>query len=273
MSETEAKVAGHYGSGDLTQRIVAALAEIGVPVERMSADALFPFDQLHGRQLAATKEHVARLRLASSMNVLDVGCGIGGPARYMAFTSGCRVTGIDLTEAFVVAARELTARCSMSDRVDFEVGNALAMPFKDARFEAAACQYVAMNIVDKSGLLREILRVLKPGGQLMFSAIVAGTGEPHYPLPWAREPAVSFLVSPDALRKLFEESGWQVLEWTDETHLFSGSAAPQPPTVQALRRVIMGDDFGERSRNLGQAVDSGALRSLLVIAKRPPTGA
>ena len=104
MNEVEARVTRHYGSDDLTQRILAALGAAGLDVDKLSADALFPFDQMHGRQLAATKEHVGRLALDPAKHVLDVGSGIGGPARYMAFTTGCRVTGIDLTEPFVAAA-------------------------------------------------------------------------------------------------------------------------------------------------------------------------
>src|SRR4051794_35451478 len=136
MNEVEARVTRHYGSDDLTGRILVALTEAGLDVDKLSAETLFPFDQMHGRQLTATKEHVGRLALDPAQHVLDVGSGIGGPARYMAFTTGCRVTGIDLTEAFVAAARELTARCGLSERVDFHVGNALAMPFDDAAFDA-----------------------------------------------------------------------------------------------------------------------------------------
>jgi SAM-dependent methyltransferase len=269
MSDTDAKVADHYGSDDLVNRILSALTGIGVPVERLSADALFPFDQLHGRQLAATEEHVARLQLTPSTRVLDVGSGIGGPARYMAFTSGCSVMGIDLTDAFVTAARELTTRCGLGDRVKFQVANALAMPFADASFDAAACQYVAMNIADKTMLLREVFRVVRSGGRFMFSAVVTGKGEPRYPLPWARDPGVSFLVSEADLRKQFGECGWRIVEWTDETPLLQGSSAPPPPAVQGVRFVILGSDFGERARNFGQSIDAGALRSLLIVAERP----
>lgn len=266
---TEAKVSEHYGRGGLTERILAALAESGQPTDRISADALFPFDQLHGRQLAATREHVGRLKLDTAKTVLDVGSGIGGPARYMAFTFGCRVTGIDVTEAFVSAARDLTARCGLADRVKFEIGNALAMPFADAEFDAAACQYVAMNIADKAGLLREIHRVVKPGGQLVWSSVVAGAGEPRYPLPWARDPSVSFLVAPDALRALFEAAGWRILEWRDEAELLrAASASPPPPAFRAMSGIVLGDDFAERFQNFGRNVEAGSIGSVLVLAER-----
>ena len=265
---TEAKVSEHYGSGGLSERILTALAEGGQATERISADALFPFDQLHGRQLAATREHVGRLKLDPIKTVLDVGSGIGGPARYMAFTFGCRVSGIDVTEAFVSAARDLTARCGLADRVKFEIGNALAMPFADAQFDAAACQYVAMNIADKAGLLREINRVVKPGGQLVWSSVVAGAGEPRYPLPWARDPSVSFLVSQEALRALFDAAGWRILEWTDETDLFRSPPPPPAPAARLMSTIVLGEDFAERIQNFASNMQTGSLRSILVLAER-----
>lgn len=268
-AEVEAGVARHYASADLTGRILSALAKAGLDIEKLTADQLFHFDQMHGRQLSATREHVGRLALDASKHVLDVGSGIGGPARYMAFTYGCRVTGTDLTESFVATARDLTARCGLEGLVTFERGNALAMPFATATFDAAACQYVAMNIPDKGALLREIARVLKPGGRLVFSSVVARSGAPPYPLPWAREASVSFLIPAEAHRPLFEEAGLSILEWTDETEILRcASGSPPPPTSAEMRKLVSGDDFTERSRNFGAGIADGSLGSILVVAER-----
>lgn len=130
---TEAKVVEHYGTSDLANQILRAMAENGLPTDPLTPETLFQFDQLHARQLAATKEHVGRLALDPTKHALDIGSGIGGPARYMASAFDCRVTGIDLTDAFVAAAHELTARCGLSDRVEFQTANALAMPFSTLR--------------------------------------------------------------------------------------------------------------------------------------------
>ena len=113
-------------------------------------------------------------------------------------------------------------------------------------------------------------RVLKPGGRLMFSAVVAGQGEPRYPLPWARDPSVSFLVSQDPLRKLFDETGWRIVEWSDETEAFRSSSGSPPPINAEMRRLISGDDFPERARNFAASFDAGSIRSVLVVAERSP---
>jgi ubiquinone/menaquinone biosynthesis C-methylase UbiE len=172
MADFSTGIQRHYGSAAIVQRVLNAVADSGQDASRLTAEMLYPYDQFHGRGLMATRENAAKLNLDASMRVLDVGSGVGGPARYMAYTFGCRVTGIDLTDDFVAAAKELTERCGLSDKVEFHQGDALAMPFGEASFNAACCLNVSMNIRDKTGLAREICRVLKPHGRLVWTEAV-----------------------------------------------------------------------------------------------------
>jgi sarcosine/dimethylglycine N-methyltransferase len=244
-------------------------------VSRLTAEMLYPYDQFHGRSLAATRENAAKLNLDASMHVLDVGSGVGGPARYMASTFGCRVTGIDLTDEFVTAAKELTERCGLSDRVAFRQGDALAMPFSEASFDAASCLNVAMNIRNKAGLAREIRRVVKPRGRLVWTEAAQGPGgAPHYPLPWARNPDISFLVSAGELRSAMEEAGLRIVEWIDETEAMRAAFAeavrsPQPTASSMIsNRIIMGDDFAARLNNFGRNVLEQRVVPIFAIAER-----
>ena len=149
--------------------------------------------------------------IETGMQILDVGCGIGGTSRYLAADRGCRVAGIDLTLEYVEVARELTARCGLSERIEFHQGDALDMPFEDAAFDHAIWHFVTMNIEDKAGLMAEIARIFKPGRRFSCSEINLGpAGEPIYPLPWARDPSSSFLVSPEATRH--PGRGWPALD-------------------------------------------------------------
>ena len=122
------------------------------------------------------------------MKVLDSGCGLGGSARYLALEHGCEVTGVDLTQEYVEAATALAGRVGLADQVTFRQGSALDLPFADNNFDAVWTEHVQMNIEDKHAFYRESLRVLKPGGVLMFHDIFRGdAGDPHYPVPWAEE--------------------------------------------------------------------------------------
>ena len=210
------KITAHYSRGNLLQRLTAALRDDGVDPFRPDVAVLAPYDQFHGRGVEATQEMAESLTIAATDHVLDVGSGIGGPARYLARRFGCRVTGIDLTPEFCEVARHLTRLLQLEDTVGFELGNALAMPFADATFDGAYSMNVSMNIADKAGLYREIHRVLKPGAWLMLSEIARGTGpEVDYPTPWARTAEASFLATPEDTFHSLGLAGFEVMHHRD----------------------------------------------------------
>ena len=213
----ETEITGHYTSGDLMDRLRAALAEDGVDPDRPTIAELAPHDQFHGRGLEATEELAKSLSVAASDHLLDVGSGIGGPARYFADRFGCRVTGIDLTAEFCAVARQVTQMMGLDDRVAIHEGNALATPFEAASFDGAYSMNVSMNIADKDGFYREIHRVLKPGGWLVLSEIAQGPGGAvQYPTPWATKAGASFLATPAATRDRLEAVGFVVEQAHDK---------------------------------------------------------
>jgi ubiquinone/menaquinone biosynthesis C-methylase UbiE len=150
--------------------------------------------------------------------VLDVGCGLGGAARLLALSRGCHVTGIDLTPAYVDAAQALSQWVGLSDRVAFVQGDATALPFVDVGFDAAFTQHAAMNIMDKAGVYAEVRRVLRPSGRFAIYDVLQGLGGTVlFPVPWAREPTISHLVTSTELRKLLLGAGFVVESWRDLT--------------------------------------------------------
>ena len=165
MTRLEAIVQRYYGDRPVIQRIDDALRAAGVDPQSPSYRDLWPFDQLHSRGIVATREQAQRAGLQAGMYVLDLGCGRGGSSRYLAAECGYRVEAIDLTPNFVEAARTLTARCGLAERIEFRQANAIALPFLDRTFDHVWSYAVTMNIADKEGLGRELARVLKPRGR------------------------------------------------------------------------------------------------------------
>lgn len=263
-----------YAMSDIGGRIVAALEEAGIPPENWTPEVLGPADQIHGGGLAQTEAHAALVEITTGMNVLDIGCGIGGPARYFATAFGCRVTGIDLTEEYIEAAQLLTDKVGLSDLVSFDCGNATDLPYDDGAFDLAWALNVTMNIKDRAGLYAEMHRVLKPGGKIGISEIGQGPGgEPYYPLTWAREPAYSFLLPPDEMRALLEASGFRIVEWIDETARRKASAEGRPsdsaPVETPLTiEMTRGADYPDRRRNSGRNVKENRLTNVVLIAEK-----
>jgi len=268
-------VTDHYGRGDLLLRLEAALVEDGVDPAHPTIETLAPYDQFHGRGLQATEEIAAMLPVAPGDHLLDIGSGIGGPARFMAHRFGCRVTGIDLTAEFCELARHLTRLVGLEAKVDFERGDAVAMPFADASFDGAYSMNVSMNIADKAALYAQIRRVLKPGGWLMLSELARGPGVPiDYPTPWAASAEASFLSTPEETRLGLEAAGFDILSYRDtaaETIAFGARSramverGEKPPTRAV--QLIHGEIAPIASRNFARGVAQASVIPVEILCR------
>jgi SAM-dependent methyltransferase len=268
-------VTAHYARDGIAERILAALrAEHGAAVA-VTAETLAPLDHFHGRGVAATAELLAVLAPKPGERLLDIGSGIGGPARWIAARTGCHVTGVDLTPEFCAAAEALNAATGLADQVRILTGSATDLPLPDASFDRAYSQNVAMNIADKARFYAEAYRVLKPGGVLALSNLAAGPGgPPHYPLPWAATEATSFLATPAETRAAIEAAGFEILAFHDLTakvqafndEMRARAKAGAPPRLGMA--VLVGEAMAERQRNSARGIAEGTLIAIEILARR-----
>jgi ubiquinone/menaquinone biosynthesis C-methylase UbiE len=226
MSDYARSINKHYGQSEFSAKILTALQEAGKNIDALTREDLSSFDEYHGGGLEATRELAQLAELREGLQVLDIGSGIGGPARTLAEEFGCRVTGLDLTEEFCRTAVVLTDLLHLSDLVTFRQGDALDMPFDDETFDVVWTQGVLMNIEDKKRLFERIHRVLRPGGRLALQTELSGNREElHYPNYWAEDASFSFFIPPDECRRLLLESGFKELVWRDISDEMSKSSS------------------------------------------------
>jgi ubiquinone/menaquinone biosynthesis C-methylase UbiE len=264
-----------YESGDLWQKIEAGLKAAGKDLNSLTLDDLAPIDEFHTRGRAATRELADMANLKPSDLVLDVGCGLGGTARYLAENYKCCVKGIDLTEAYITAGTKLTESARLSDRVELVCCSALDLPYEDEWFDIVLTQHVQMNIVDKHRFYAEIDRVLKPGGRFIFHDVFLCSDKPPlYPVPWAEDESVSAMIPEEQGRSIIEEMGLAVEQWT----------ARVPESVKFFERVIsrieakglpplgihliLGDNAEDKLRNHARNLSENRLSAVMGKARK-----
>jgi SAM-dependent methyltransferase len=264
----------HYGRPDLWQAILAGLRAAGKDPEALTPDDLAPVDEFHTRGRQATLELADLVGIRRDERVLDVGGGLGGPARTLARAFGCHVTILDLTEEYCRVGEELTRRAGLADRLRFRHGDALHMPFDEGTFDVIWTHHSSMNVEDKGQLYREAHRVLRPAGRLALHEIMAGARSPiHFPVPWARDPGASFLGDPEAIRALLGAVGFEELTWADVSapavawfreRLARAVAAPPPLGLH----LLLGEDFGVMFANQARNLEEDRIRVIQAVCRR-----
>jgi len=264
--EIEQAVARHYAHGSLEEAILSALAAAGKDVNHLTPKDLAPVDEFHvgGRQ--ATMAFAEQFGVRPGMRLLDIGCGLGGAARYFAHEHGCQVTGIDLSGEYVDVANALAARVGLDERVSCELGSALALPFDPESFDAAYMFHVGMNIENKAKLFAEVRRVLASSGRFgIYDVMRLGAGELSYPVPWASGPESSFVADPASYRRLLVAAGFEVVKERDrrdfalevfaQMRARGAAAGPAPLGLH----IVMGASAALKVRNMIGDISSGLI--------------
>jgi SAM-dependent methyltransferase len=270
-------LATHYEQGRILDRIKEGLSALGKTPTTVTAEDLSPVDEFHigGRQ--ATGDFLDQLRLKADGRVLDIGCGIGGAARFAATRYGSTVTGVDLTGEYIETGNTLCSWVGLSNQVTLLHESAMDMPFEDGSFEAAYMLHVGMNIEHKAALTVEINRVLKPGGYLgIFDVMRIGDGDLDFPLPWSSLPETSVVGTPDEYKKSLAGTGFKLIAernrrdfamafFADLRTRMADSKGPPPLGLH----ILMGEKTSEKISNVVAQLSKNCIAPIELIAEKP----
>jgi cyclopropane fatty-acyl-phospholipid synthase-like methyltransferase len=266
----------YYSPNDLYNKIIDALKKLGKDLSKVTLDDLQPVDEFHIRGDAATKELIKLAGFTPDMHILDVGCGIGGSTRRLSHQTGCRVTGIDLSEEYIETAERLTQLLNMQERVKFHASSALDLPFDDDSFDGIWSLQMNMNVEDKLSWLEETYRVLKPAGRAVLYEVCGNKNTPlYFPVPWAQDSSMSFLIPPESFRDVITSAGFDIAVWNDKTDVarqaFASVAEPVGEPVLPVLGVhmLVGNDIKTKAYNLHRNLDEERVSLVEVVAVKP----
>jgi SAM-dependent methyltransferase len=266
----------YYSPNDLYNKIIEGLNEIGKDLSKITPDDLQPVDEFHIRGYVATKELIRLSNFTPDMHILDVGCGVGGSTRRLAHETDCCVTGIDLSDEYIDAAKRLTQLLNMQERVKFHAASALELPFDDNTFDGTWSIQMNMNVEDKLGWLKEVYRVLKPGGRAVFYEVCGGKSTVvYFPVPWAQDSSMSFLEPPESFREVMISAGFDIDVWNDKTDLaqkaFAHVTEPmgEPDLPELGVHLLVGNDILTKAYNLHRNLDEERVSLVEAVAIKP----
>jgi SAM-dependent methyltransferase len=273
---TQQDVSTHYTHGDLVGAIRGGVEKLGKTIDTVTVDDLAPVDEFHigGRQ--ASEHFLDQLDLAPEKHILDVGCGLGGPARFVASRYRCRLDGIDLTPEYIATGRVICEWVGLADRISLHQGSALSIPFADGTFDGAYMLHVGMNIEDKARLCTEVGRVLRPGALFgIYDVMKTGDGELTFPVPWATTAASSAVASPEQYRGAPQAAGFAVIAelnrrdfavaFFDQLRAKTMAAGGPPPLGL---HVLMGRNAPDKIQNMIQNITNGRIAPVELIARK-----
>jgi len=262
-----------YGLQNLSERILAAIENAGLSLAELTQDDLAMMDQLHNGGQEATRKLAAMAGFKAGMKVLDIGSGLGGPARTLCVDLDVEVSGIDLTAEYVAAAQMLTEGMALDGKVKFQQGSALDLPFEDASFDAAITQNALMNIEDKHTVISEAYRVLRPGATLALGVILAGPNPGlQFPCFWADSPEISFLPTPEAFQKTLSAAGFDQVAWEDVTpRPDEAHSKPSTPGAEEplLKISVVYGNVREKRANTMAGFKDGSIVDIYAVYRKP----
>jgi SAM-dependent methyltransferase len=269
-------IATHWAAGDVYAIIVDALQKAGKDLGNLKVDDLSAVDHFHARGLPATIELADALAIRPQDHLVDIGCGIGGPARYLAQRFGCRISGVDITPPYVEAGNKLTALVRMQQQVRIELGDGQRLPYADAQFDGGYAQHVTMNVPDRAKFYDEAFRVLKPGAFFALTEHGLGpNGSPYHPVPWSSDGSGEYLVTPEATRALLRAAGFTAIEMKDTGPKYLAGYRKAIEREQQGQmpilgvHLLLGELAAEKTRNAARNIDEGRTHPIQVICRRP----
>ncbi|HKK31115.1 MAG TPA: methyltransferase domain-containing protein [Alphaproteobacteria bacterium] len=270
-------VSRHYTHGALLDAIRDGVAKLGKSPSGVTLEELGAADEFHIGGRIATARFLEKLGITANDQVLDVGCGFGGASRFAAEAFGCAVTGIDLTEEYIAAGREINGWVGLSGRVTLENGNATSLPYEDGAFDKVYMLHVGMNVEDKDKMASEMFRVLRPGGRAGVYDIMQMNGDPLlFPVPWAASAAGSVVESPAVYKQALAKAGFHLtheeirkqfaIEFFDKLRASVSEAGGPPPLSLQL---VMRDDAPKKIKNMVENIKAGRIAPVELIAEKP----